>query len=131
MAPAVFYPERGASTDAAVAVCAGCPVQDECLGYAMRANERGGVWGARSARERRALRRTQRRLANAVDEGQARGEIATGRPSKVLPGATLSALGITAPTVSRSRAIRDTFTDEDIDRPNIAAAVVEATAMAG
>lgn len=53
-----FYPHRGdtASVRAAKAVCARCPVQAECLEYAM--HDEGafpfGIWGGTSARQRRA-----------------------------------------------------------------------------
>ena len=42
------------------AVCAGCPVQAECLSYAMDNEEQFGVWGGLTVRERRALRRWER-----------------------------------------------------------------------
>lgn len=54
---ALFFPERGESTDQARAVCADCPVQAECLQAALERNERFGIWGGTSARERQQLRR--------------------------------------------------------------------------
>lgn len=53
----LFFPERGETTSAAKAVCAGCPVRDECREFGMR--ERFGVWGGASERERKTLRREQ------------------------------------------------------------------------
>ena len=53
--PELFFPEKGGSTRAAKAVCAGCPVRAECLGYALAHDERFGVWGGTSERERRRL----------------------------------------------------------------------------
>ncbi len=44
----------------AKAVCAGCPVSTDCLGWALRTNQQDGVWGGLSAEERRALRRRYR-----------------------------------------------------------------------
>lgn len=55
--PELFFPERGASTREAKAVCAGCAVRLECLEYALRNHEKFGIWGGLSERERRRLRR--------------------------------------------------------------------------
>ena len=55
--PEAFFPEKGGSTRAAKLVCLQCPVQKECLQYAMRHNERWGIWGGYSERERRQLQR--------------------------------------------------------------------------
>jgi WhiB family redox-sensing transcriptional regulator len=44
-------------------VCAGCPVRERCLDYAIEHVEIG-VWGGTSERERRGMRRT-RRMAQA------------------------------------------------------------------
>lgn len=52
-----FFPEKGGSTRQAKRVCAGCEVRAECLGYALEHDERFGVWGGMSERERRELRR--------------------------------------------------------------------------
>lgn len=42
-------------------VCRDCPVRQQCLDYAVRANEQYGVWGGRTPDERRAVRRGMRR----------------------------------------------------------------------
>ena len=60
--PDFFFPERGASTREAKAVCAGCEVRADCLEYALVNGEKFGIWGGMSERERRRLRR-QRALA--------------------------------------------------------------------
>jgi WhiB family transcriptional regulator, redox-sensing transcriptional regulator len=52
-----YFPERGASTKEARAVCAGCLVRAECLDYALRIGTKHGIWGGMSERERRRLRR--------------------------------------------------------------------------
>jgi WhiB family transcriptional regulator, redox-sensing transcriptional regulator len=39
----------------AKSICAECPVQEECLKYALRINEQHGVWGGKNEAERRAL----------------------------------------------------------------------------
>ena len=63
--PDLFFPERGASTKEAKAVCRGCVVREECLEYALANGEKFGIWGGLSERERRRIRR-QRALARAA-----------------------------------------------------------------
>ena len=53
----LFFPERGASTRLAKAVCRRCDVQEECLEYAVNNGEKFGIWGGLSERERRAIRK--------------------------------------------------------------------------
>ena len=55
--PDLFFPERGASTREAKAVCRGCEVRDDCLEYALANGEKFGIWGGLSERERRRVRR--------------------------------------------------------------------------
>jgi WhiB family transcriptional regulator, redox-sensing transcriptional regulator len=55
--PDLFFPERGASTKEAKAVCRGCEVRAECLEYALSHGEKFGIWGGLSERERRRVRR--------------------------------------------------------------------------
>ncbi|MCL4449452.1 MAG: WhiB family transcriptional regulator [Actinobacteria bacterium] len=57
--PDLFFPERGASTREAKAVCRGCIVRGECLEYALKNGERFGIWGGTSERERRRIRRAR------------------------------------------------------------------------
>ncbi len=68
--PDLFFPERGASTREAKEVCRGCVVQDECLEFALSNGEKFGIWGGKSERERRRVRR-QRALERAAAAGQA------------------------------------------------------------
>lgn len=78
--PAFFYPERDpeqgktATTrqaQAAKAVCNGrdgapiCDVRQECLDYAIENNEKFGIWGGRSERERNRLKRMRKKVAMA------------------------------------------------------------------
>jgi WhiB family redox-sensing transcriptional regulator len=63
--PEAFFPEKGGSTREAKRVCAGCSVQAECLQYALDNDERFGIWGGLSERERRRLRVQQRTLLSA------------------------------------------------------------------
>lgn len=53
--PELFFPEKGGSTRQAKEVCARCPVRPECLEYALENNERFGIWGMASERDRRKL----------------------------------------------------------------------------
>ena len=55
--PDLFFPERGASTREAKAVCRGCVVREDCLEYALLNGEKFGIWGGLSERERRRIRR--------------------------------------------------------------------------
>lgn len=63
--PDLFYPERGASTKEAKMVCKFCVVREECLEYALEKNDKFGIWGGASERERRRMRR-QRAIARAA-----------------------------------------------------------------
>jgi WhiB family redox-sensing transcriptional regulator len=53
--PEAFFPEKGGSTREAKRVCMSCDVRIECLDYALRHEERFGIWGGLSERERRRL----------------------------------------------------------------------------
>jgi len=55
--PDSFFPEKGGSTREAKRICSGCEVRAECLVFAMDNDERFGIWGGLSERERRRLRR--------------------------------------------------------------------------
>lgn len=48
-------PRRAAREQAAKALCAGCPVIEECLRHALAVKEPYGVWGGLTAGERDAL----------------------------------------------------------------------------
>ncbi len=63
--PDVFFPEKGGSTKAAKAVCASCDVVEQCLRYSLDHDERFGIWGGRSERERRRLRGVSKKHAAA------------------------------------------------------------------
>jgi WhiB family redox-sensing transcriptional regulator len=58
--PEAFFPEKGGSTREAKRVCGGCTVRAECLEAALTNDERFGIWGGLSERERRRIR-VQRR----------------------------------------------------------------------
>ncbi|MCF6793940.1 WhiB family transcriptional regulator [Corynebacterium pseudokroppenstedtii] len=55
--PEAFFPEKGGSTREAKRICKACAVRDECLEYALEHDERFGIWGGLSERERRRLKR--------------------------------------------------------------------------
>lgn len=55
--PEAFFPEKGGSTREAKNVCAECTVRAECLQYALDNDERFGIWGGLSERERRKIKR--------------------------------------------------------------------------
>jgi WhiB family redox-sensing transcriptional regulator len=55
--PESFFPEKGGSTRDAKKICTSCEVRGECLEYALSNDERFGIWGGLSERERRKLRR--------------------------------------------------------------------------
>lgn len=55
--PEAFFPEKGGSTREAKRICESCEVRAECLEYALENDERFGIWGGLSERERRRLRR--------------------------------------------------------------------------
>ena len=58
--PETFFPEKGGSTREAKRICQQCGVREECLDYALENDERFGIWGGLSERERR----RQKRLAS-------------------------------------------------------------------
>ena len=55
--PEAFFPEKGGSTREAKRVCLSCDVRGECLEYALMHDERFGIWGGLSERERRKLKK--------------------------------------------------------------------------
>lgn len=58
----MFFPERGANTSLkeAKAICAKCPVKQDCLRYATNNRIDFGIWGGTSANQR--IRRARRAL---------------------------------------------------------------------
>ena len=55
----IFFPDDGnvGAIRRAKAVCAECPVADECLMYAIETGQSDGIWGGTTPRERRKLKR--------------------------------------------------------------------------
>lgn len=67
----LFFEEHGKSTKSvtgeAKRICAGCPVKEPCLEYALRSQMVVGTWGGTSGRDRRRIRR-ERKQAQATTE---------------------------------------------------------------
>jgi WhiB family redox-sensing transcriptional regulator len=60
---AIFYPASEDQALVAKEVCDLCPVQSECLEYALGVREKEGVWGGATEAERRRIIRRRRRAA--------------------------------------------------------------------
>lgn len=58
--PELFFPQRGESTAEAKAICAVCPVRVQCLEYALLNDERQGIYGETTGRDRRRIRRRRK-----------------------------------------------------------------------
>ena len=72
--PELFFPvgttgPAEAQVQAAKAICALCPVREECLQWALDTAQDAGVWGGLSEEERRDIRRARRRRAQLVAVG--------------------------------------------------------------
>lgn len=52
-----FFADDDVSVMRAKALCAGCPVRDDCLAFAIESNQSQGVWGGQGPGERAKLRR--------------------------------------------------------------------------
>jgi WhiB family redox-sensing transcriptional regulator len=56
----IFFPVTDEDAGPAKAICAVCPVREECLEFALATRQEDGVWGGLTETERRRLRRRQR-----------------------------------------------------------------------
>ena len=71
--PDAFFPEKGDSTKDAKRICNSCESRVACLDYALKTNERYGVWGGFSPRERVRFQKQGLSAQEAIDlEGQKR-----------------------------------------------------------
>lgn len=64
--PEIFFPEKGGSTKDAKKVCAACIYsqgENKCLQAALEREERFGIWGGFSERERRAIKNARSKAA--------------------------------------------------------------------
>lgn len=64
--PELFFPigkagRARAEIQRAKAVCAGCPVRQRCLAFALDTHQEYGIWGGYDEDERRAMLRQRRR----------------------------------------------------------------------
>jgi hypothetical protein len=59
--PDIFFPPKTSPGTEAREICQRCPVRQDCLDYAMRADIRYGIWGGLDENERHSLRRKQAR----------------------------------------------------------------------
>ena len=55
--PEIWFPEKGEATHRAKKLCRTCPLQKQCLEYALETNEMFGVWGGLTVKERLRLKR--------------------------------------------------------------------------
>lgn len=112
MSADAFFPSRGEETRTIKAICHGCPVIDDCLDYALRTGQKFDIWGGKSERERRHLRRVNGN-GPAVDiaryQRAADIAIAAHRAGQVPSVAVSDALGVTVETargiLSRARGL--------------------------
>ena len=63
--PDVFFPSHGAPGTKARKICTACTVREQCLDYAVAADE-FGIWGGLDQQERRSLRKRRQRHQRAV-----------------------------------------------------------------
>ncbi len=60
---ALFFPDSEDQAGPAVAVCAVCPVREECLEFALATRQDDGVWGGMTETDRKRLRRRRQEAA--------------------------------------------------------------------
>jgi WhiB family transcriptional regulator, redox-sensing transcriptional regulator len=94
---AVFFPGRGESAEPARRICAGCPVRQPCLDYALSHGIAHGIWGGLAERDRRALRTRHADAARRERDAAIAAAAATGS-SKAAIG---RAFGLTRTSVTR------------------------------
>jgi|SRR5882762_6700331 len=81
--PALWFPEEQEEGEphrretprmykVAKRVCLGCPVQDECLEYALANREQYGMWGGHTRPERATILRDRRREVKAARKKEER-----------------------------------------------------------
>jgi WhiB family redox-sensing transcriptional regulator len=61
--PDLFFSNDEASQQAALSLCAACPVRRECLEHALATREPYGIWGGTDEHERKRISRSRRHAA--------------------------------------------------------------------
>jgi ParB family transcriptional regulator, chromosome partitioning protein len=89
--PEAFYPEKGGSTREVKKICLACEVRQDCLQYAVERDERFGIWGGLSERERRKLKRRRKRPHPPIHQ-QPGGISMTSKPLRGLAAITIDDL---------------------------------------
>ena len=56
VSPELFFPNYGERKTDALRICHSCPVEDECLAYALKYREPHGIWGGATEEDRRRMR---------------------------------------------------------------------------
>lgn len=84
--PDAFHPEKGGAVEPAKAVCAACPVLTECRSWALATDQRFGVWGGLSARERQQIRTRTTTNSTRHDAHPAKNVRRVGAPNTQLSG---------------------------------------------
>jgi WhiB family redox-sensing transcriptional regulator len=97
--PEWFFPDRGEDVRRAKAICATCPVKDECLEYALENREKFGIWGGTSERERRGMR--SRRSAGVPADPSRREQARALHQNGVRAIDIANVMGVTRKTVYR------------------------------
>ena len=54
--PNIFFPEIGENVSVVKKICKACDVREECLKFSLDNDERFGIWGGLSEKNRRQLR---------------------------------------------------------------------------
>lgn len=84
--PDAFHPDKYGSVEPAKAVCGVCPVLAECRSWALETDQRFGVWGGLSARERQQIRTRTTTNSTRHDAHPAKNVRRVGAPSTQLSG---------------------------------------------
>jgi WhiB family transcriptional regulator, redox-sensing transcriptional regulator len=69
--PELFFPISSAGPalaqlEQAKSICAGCPVRQQCLDFAVSTHQTHGVWGGTSPEERQSIRRRKLAVAGGL-----------------------------------------------------------------
>lgn len=91
------------STYAAKAVCRTCVVREECLEYALVNREKFGVWGGRSERERRRMRRARRLPPRTCQRHECRRQFVPAAPNQLFCNAACRLADAGARKVAKAR----------------------------